>query len=115
MKTRHLLILCFCFFTSYLGCKPSKPVPDPLAGWQKAYKEEPDQAIKEDCQNYIEKLSPEERKSIAYIEYYKDETGQHAEKVTIGLNRKNWRHVLVYDKDDKRIKTIKYISGDSHS
>ena len=95
------------------GCHTQ--TPDPLAGWQIAFKEAPNQTIEKDCQDYIQKLSPEERKSIAYIEYFKDGTGQRAEKITIGLNGTNWRHVLIYDKDNKRIKTVKYVSGHSRS
>jgi hypothetical protein len=32
-----------------------------------------------------------------------------------GLNHTHWEHVLVYNKDNKRIKTIKYVSGHSMS
>ena len=35
--------------------------------------------------------------------------------IMIGVNNKVWRHVLIYDKNNMRIKTVKYVSGDYHS
>ena len=94
----------------------SKPSPDPLAGWQHASKN-PEQIIINDYQDYMQKLSPEERKYLgpSPVSYFEDGTGQHAAVITIGLNETVWRHVLIYDKHNKRIKTIKYASGDYHS
>jgi hypothetical protein len=90
-----------------VGCA----TPNPLAGWKPA-SANPDQAIVNDYQNYIQKLPPEERKYAGgAIEIFEDGTGQHAIMIPIGLNGTVWRHVLIYDKDDKRIKTIKYASG----
>ena len=96
------------------GCGTTKPAPDPLAGWQMALKN-PNQVITSDYQNYIRTLSPDEQKFVAYVECFEDGTGQYAVKITIGLNHTNWEHVLVYDKDNKRIKVIKYVSGHSAS
>ena len=86
---------------------------NPIPGWQIEFKREPRQAIEKDAQDYINKLSAEERKYIAYQELFTDGKGQHAIKITIGLDGTNWRHVLIYDQADKRIKVIKYISGHS--
>jgi hypothetical protein len=97
------------------GCNTSKPIPDPLAGWQKAYGEKPNQAIVKDYQDYIHTLSPDEQKYAELIIYYKDGTGQHAVEITIGLNGAWWRHILIYDKDNKRIKTIKSSTGSYRS
>ena len=90
--------------------------PDPLAGWKPASKN-PDQTIEKDCQDYIQrlKLSLKDGEYVGYIEFFEDGTGQHAEKITISMNKTDWEHVLIYDKDDKRIKTIKYVSGHSRS
>ena len=97
------------------GCTSSKPTPDPLAGWQLDFNHEPDPAIAKDYQDYIQKLSFEEKgHALPIVKYFKDGTGQHAVQITIGLGT-DWEHVLIYDKDDKRIKTIKYVSGHSYS
>jgi hypothetical protein len=42
---------------------------------------------------------------------FEDGTGQHAVEIRIGLDATNWRHILIYDKNDNRIKTIKYADG----
>jgi len=93
------------------GCSTSKPTPAPLAGWKVYYNHEPDQAIVKDYQNYIEMLSPEEKKFAGIGQYYEDGAGQHAVEIQIPLNG-TWRfHILIYDKDDKRIKVVKYSPG----
>ena len=100
------------------GCAAPKSAPDPLAGFypDALYTPDTNKAITNDYKNYIQTLSPDEQKFIPLVcNCYKDETGQHAVEITIGLNHTNWRHVLIYDKDNKRIKTIKYISGHSMS
>jgi uncharacterized protein YfbU (UPF0304 family) len=93
------------------------PTPDPLAGFHRSSLGNLDsnKAISEDYQAYIHTLSPDEQKYVAYIEFFEDGTGQHAVKVTIGLNHTNWRHVLIYDKSNKRIRTVRYVSGNSMS
>ena len=102
-------------FLCGFGCSSSKPTSDPLAGWQIDFNHEPDLAITKDYQDYIQKLSPEEKGyALPIVHYFKDRTGQHAIQITIGLGT-DWEHVLIYDKDNKRIKTIKYISGHSYS
>ncbi len=95
----------------------SKQPSDPLAGWHFAglTKLDSNKAVTDNYKDYIQTLPPEERKFVAYIEYFEDGTGQHAVKITIGLNGTNWRHVLIYNKDNERIKTIKYVSGHSRS
>lgn len=93
------------------GCAALVHHPDPLAGWQIAFKEEPDQAIVKDNQDYLQKLSPDERKFAHFGQYFQDGTGQHAVEIIIGLNGTWWRHVLIYDKNGKRIKVIKYSTG----
>jgi len=104
-----LLAMFLCGF----GCSESKPTPDPLAGWQKDYTPQPsDLIIEKDYLAYIHALSPDEQKSVGPVFYYKDGTGQHAVQITIGINGTVWRHDLIYDKDNKRIKAIKYASGD---
>ena len=102
------------------GCATQKPTPDPLAGFHAGDLQALDdnKAITNDYKNYIQeqKLPPGSGDEyVAYVEYFEDGTGQHAVKITISLNHTDWRHVLIYDKDNKRIKTIKYVSGHSMS
>jgi hypothetical protein len=104
-------ILLLAVFIWAAGCATR---PDPLAGWKPDFNTRPsDQIIEKDYQDYIQeqKLSPEKGKYVAYVECFEDGTGQHAVKITISLNHAVWEHVLIYDKDNKRIKTIKYHSG----
>jgi hypothetical protein len=92
------------------GCNTSKPTLDPLAGWQKAYKEEPDQVIEKDSQNFIQKLQSEGKGQSQVTGYYKNGTGQHLVNIEIFEHNQNasWQYALVYDKDDNRVKVIKY-------
>jgi hypothetical protein len=117
MKARiKFLINIFCFtlalpamLFSGCSCSAPKPTPDPLAGFHAASKN-PDQSIVDDYQNYIQTLSPEERKYARVSGYNEDGTGQHAAIIEIDLNGTAWNHVLIYDKDNKRIKVVKYVA-----
>jgi hypothetical protein len=105
---------CFLFavFVCCFGCTASKPTPDPLAGFHASYKGV-DPSIVNDYQNYLQNLSPEEKQRLGPYPafFFEDYTGQQAVDIRIGINGSNWHHVLIYDKNNKRIKTIKYISG----
>jgi hypothetical protein len=92
-------------------CAAPKPIPDPLAGWSFDFNHEPDQTIVRDYQDYIQKLSSDERTSSRVSQYLKDGKGQHAIVIEIALNGTWWKHVLIYDKDNKRVKVIKYRNG----
>jgi hypothetical protein len=108
-----VLALCAMIFSG-CSCSAPKPMPDPLAGFHVS-SFDPNKAITDDYKNYIQKLSPEEQKRAGPIFYYEDGTGQHAVLIKIGINGTVWEHVLIYDKNDKRIKTIKYASGNYRS
>jgi hypothetical protein len=110
MNITHFIIL-LAAFTLVAGCATPQPTPDPVAGWQGDFNEQPNQVIVSDYQNYIRTLTQEERKSPNVSDWLKDGTGQHAVVITIGINGRWWRHILIYDKDNKRIKTIKYATG----
>jgi hypothetical protein len=113
MKITHFT---FCILLAAIvwtaGCA-TKPHPDPLAGFHPFFKIL-DQSIVNDYQDYIQKqkLPPGSGdKYVAYTEVFEDGKGQHAVMITISLNHAVWEHVLIYDKDNKRIRTIKYHSG----
>jgi hypothetical protein len=95
-------------FALGFGCNSSNQKPNPLAGWQIDFKP-PAPAIEKDSKDYMEKLPPEEKKYAGWGNNYKDGTGQHAVVIEIDLKPNAWYHVLIYDKDDKRLKVIKYI------
>ena len=95
------------------GCGPT---PDPLAGWKASDKEfgaQLDKAIMADYENYIKTLSSLE-KNIASFPYnqsfWENGDGQHAIQIKISMDGTHWKHVLIYDKSNKRIKSNK-ISG----
>lgn len=104
------LALC-AMAISGCGCSAPNPTPDPLAGWQMDFAPKLDPTIEKDCRDYVQTLSPEEQKVAHVSGYFKDEVGQHAVKIETPLNGTWWVHVLIYDKDNKRIKTIKYSAG----
>jgi hypothetical protein len=105
-----VFLVLMAIFVFGFGCNTSKPTTDPLAGFHAASKN-PDQVVTADYQNYIQTLSPEEKRNVGPIQFFEDGAGQHAIEIGIGINGRWWRHVLIYDKDDKRIKTIKYATG----
>jgi hypothetical protein len=111
----NIIRFSFCIllaaFICTTGCVGFVHHSDPLAGWHTA-SHNPDQVIENDYNDYIQKLPAKERKYAGPIEYFEDGTGQHAVLIWIGINGKVWRHILIYDTGNKRIKTIKYVSGD---
>lgn len=113
---RFWLIVPILFTTLALvaGCAGLVHHSDPLAGWKPLFGreyEKLDEAIMDDYQDYIRKLPPDEKSKVGPIFLFEDGTGQHAVRITLGLNGTVWENVLIYDKDNRRIKTIKYASG----
>ena len=94
-------------------CRVPKPTPDPLAGWQMDFDSQfSAQNIEKDYRDYIHGLSPAEQQYTHIDSIYKDGTGQHAVKIEIDIDGKDcWYHVLFYDKDNKRVKVVKYFFG----
>ena len=91
-----------------------KPTPDPLVGFHIAalYTPDSNKAITEDYKDYIQKLPPEEKKFAFLYNVFEDGTGQHAVKIEVDVNGTDrWFHILIYDKDNKRIRVIKYYNG----
>jgi hypothetical protein len=113
MKIARLIFcLLFTAFVCGFGCTSSKPTPDPLAGFHAASKAL-DQSIVNDYQNYIQHLSPKEKQNLGPYpaSFFEDDTGQHAVRIEIGIDGNSWEHILIYDKDNKRVKTFKYVAG----
>ncbi|MBW8864770.1 MAG: hypothetical protein JF609_07580 [Verrucomicrobia bacterium] len=100
-------------------CSTSKPTPDPLAGWTfRTFDQfEPpsgqhhyhlDKTISDDYQDFIAK----NKLSLvgAITGFYEDMTGQHAVRFeAIPPDAySSWTYVLIYDKQNHRVKIIKY-------
>ena len=91
---------------------------NPIAGWKILFSRNYDNlnpAIKDDYNAYIKALPSDERNGVGPIQFFEDGTGQHAVSITMYVNGTDWCHVLIYDKDNKRIKIYKYISGHARS
>jgi hypothetical protein len=133
MKTTNKYIICSALVlalcaTVIFGYVYStfKPASDPLEGWKDLGSEALigcpfGQMIKDDYQNFIQNLPIDERSSVedTRIEFYEKTDGQRAVKIrTLGegfLSNIWWEHILIYDSNKKRIKTIRYKSGRSLS
>lgn len=110
-SNRFAFAIALCvMILSGCSCSAPKPTPNPLAGFHAAYGKA-DQSIVNDYQNYIQTLSPEEKKYMGPYpgRFFEDGTGQHAVQIEVDLKPNAWYHVLIYDKDNKRIKTEKYV------
>jgi hypothetical protein len=92
------------------GC--ATQTSDPLAGWKVLLShdyEKFDKAIKDDYQDFIQKLSPKERDHVGDIGFFEDGTGQHAVSIQVfPRGDVEWHYALIYDKENKRIKVTKY-------
>jgi hypothetical protein len=88
---------------------------NPIEGWQEIYIGRPDKAIEDDYRDYINKLPPKKRESATSIHSFEDGTGQHAVSIRVWLDGMwdgtEWVYVLIYDRNDKRVKVIKYLDG----
>ena len=93
------------------GCATS--TPDPLAGYKPDFdfSREADLGIVSDYQDYIKELPSRQSGFVGSVDFFKDETGQHAINIKIGRNGTWWDHILIYNKQNKRIKTIIYKNG----
>jgi hypothetical protein len=97
-----------------VGCTSLTHHSDPLAGWHWTFSQDPaklDRTIVDDYQDYIQQLPARERKHVGDIFFFEDGTGQHAVRISILLNGTEWAHILIYDKDGKRIRASKHRAG----
>jgi hypothetical protein len=118
MKSKYLIpwisltVLALLQVLIIIGCAATKPAPDPLIGWSLEPIRQPDATIVKDYHDYIQNLPPKIRPyAQGPFWFLKDDTGKHAIKFEIPLNGALTEHVLIYDKDDYRIKVIVYSGG----
>src|SRR5260370_777657 len=110
-STCCLLLAVILFAT---GCWTRRPDPNPLVGWKYTFSQDPDKldkAIRDDYQDYIQHLPPEERKFGESISLYEDESGRHAVTIEINLHGTRWEHVLIYDQNNRRVQAVKRYGG----
>jgi hypothetical protein len=80
--------------------------------------------ISDDVQDYVNKLPVDttrydpkvnsDRRWCYWIQdmtFYEDGTGQHAVSFTIPHDGTDWGYVLVYDKNNKRVRAVRYVAG----
>jgi hypothetical protein len=105
------ILLAASFY--WTGCEMFASHTNPIAGWQSSSLTNfgSNKAISDDFQTYINRLPPKLRNGVGPMQFYQDGTGQHAVMVEIALNGTDWAHVLIYDKDNKRVKVYKYVAG----
>ena len=114
--TRFTFCILLVASVCWTGCERFASHSNPLegGGWRFCFSQDPKflgQAIVADYQDYIQKLPPGEKKYASYYHDYEDGAGQHAVTIGVNIDGTEWTHVLIYDKDNKRIKAAKYISG----
>ncbi len=102
------------------SCGTPKPAPNPLEGWhirQPSFALPKDKVIADDYNAYIQALPQNEKRYVDNdsIWFLEDSTGQTAVQIKIPLHGTWWVHALIYDKDNKRIKTLKYTTGNYRS
>lgn len=93
------------------GCVAPKPALNPLAGWKLDYNHQPGIAIERDYENYIGSLPTVERKSSGVGGYFQDGSGKHAIQIQVAVKGTWWYHILIYDRQNRRIQVIKYSPG----
>ena len=93
---RLSFVLCILMAALVLIAGCASRITDPLIDWRPAYLAEPNETIVKDYQDYVQKLSPEEKKYLSLVEYFEDGTGQHAVMIKGYLHGKNWRHILIW-------------------
>jgi hypothetical protein len=94
-----------------VGCAGLTHHSEPLAGWHvcsNADTQKIDQFIKADYQSFFQSL--EEHNIIGPYFLLEDGKGHHALEVEVTPIGKNasWHYALIYDENNRRIKTIKY-------
>ena len=93
------------------GCSNLRPEPDPLTGFtiSSLGKLDSNKAIVNDYKDYLKKLPPKQQ-GPCQILFYENEAGQHAVHMEIfeGNQNASWQHVLIYDKNNNRIKAVRY-------
>jgi hypothetical protein len=118
VKNAARFALCILLISLFYetGCISSQPTTDPLAGWkylQHVGHSHFDKAVVDDYWDFIHKLPADETRGLDWysINEYSNDAGQHAVRIETTPNGRYWEYVLIYDSNNKRIKSIKYFGG----
>ena len=108
-----LLIACLTLTGCSFAYEELSSHTNPIPGWRSCSLDSLDKnkAISDDYQAYMKTLKLTWRDFVNGHDYYEDGTGQHAVTISLGLDGTYWTYVLIYDKNDKRIKVKKWVSG----
>lgn len=111
--TRFLFGILLAASLCWTGCEMFASHTNPIAGWHSAslVDLQNNKAICDDYQAYIKSIPSRKFQFIEGVSFSEDGTGQHAVTIQEGRSDTYWNHVLVYDKDNKRIKVIVYVDG----
>jgi hypothetical protein len=99
------------------GCADVSHHQKLLTGWSHDFSPQLDKAIVNDYEAFIQGLPPKERMLVHKynIEPLINNKGEHAIRFEIGIDGifdgTWWDYMLIYNKDNKRIKVIKYANG----
>ena len=85
-------------------------LPAALKGWKET-KDLPADTVVTDYNDYVEKLPKAERPGVADVKYYVDDDGRNAVAVLVNVGDTQWTHLLVYDKQHKRVEMTKFAAG----
>ena len=72
------------------------------------------EVFKQDAQAFFQTLPAIERNESQHgdaITFWEDGTGQHAVVLSAPHNGEHWHYALIYDRDNRRIKVLKYSTG----
>jgi hypothetical protein len=112
---RLCLILAILFGIAVIGCEceRSKAAIDPLEGFHLSSLKnlQSNKAISDDYQNYIQKILSKNGGFVGSVNFFENESGERAVDIRIGVNGAWWKHILIYDRDNKRVNVIKYRTG----
>src|SRR5258706_4272672 len=100
------------------GCGTPKPAPNHLEGWKglgTAYVIGCPfgQRVMDDYQSYIKSLPPVERSAVHDhdIRFYERRAGERAVEIAIPFDGTWWKHVLIYDQNNRRVQAVKRLAG----
>jgi len=128
LLSRVLPVILLSLLVFGFGCIIIRPGENPLLGWKMvgstiwAAWDSPEEqnpghfpiSIIDDYKDFLKHIPRTLKKTpppIFQVCYFDDENQQHAIEITIPENGIWWKYVLIYNKDNKRIRTVKYASG----
>lgn len=115
MKSSHLrkILVLACMAWVLVGCTDKSKILSSENGWKTCPAEQLSKTISDDYRGFVNALPSDERALVdrANTFCYSNTNGKHAVRFEIPLHG-NWtQHVVIYNKNDKRLKTFRYNRG----